>query len=92
MKEMAWSSPAQMTARFDVARLIARGAPNLFKADAEETTAQHREAARPALAQNVYVKGLSNQFSVTSREALSQSGSAQEWNAFFLSAPEMMRR
>lgn len=92
MKEMAWSSPAQMTARFDVARLISRGAPNLFKADMEETTAQHREAARPALAQNPYVKELSARFGTTSKEALSQSGSAQEWNAFFLSTPEMMRR
>lgn len=92
MKEMAWASPAQMTARFDVARLIARGAPNLFKAEMEETTAQHREAARPALAQNVYVKELSQQFSQSSRDALSQSGSAPEWNAFFLSTPEMMRR
>jgi hypothetical protein len=92
MKEMAWSSPAQMTARFDVARLISRGAPNLFKTDMEETTAQHREAARPALAQNAYVKELSARFGSTSKEALSQSGSAQEWNAFFLSTPEMMRR
>ena len=92
MKEMAWASPAQMTARFDVARLIARGAPNLFKAEMEETTAQHREAARPALAQNVYVKELSQQFSQSSRDALSQSGSAPEWNAFFLTTPEMMRR
>jgi uncharacterized protein (DUF1800 family) len=90
--EMAWASPAQMTQRFDVAKLIARGAPNLFKDDDVETTQQHREMARPTLAQNPYVQTLSLSFSPASREALSQSSNAQEWNAFFLATPEMMRR
>nr|WP_315468691.1 DUF1800 domain-containing protein [uncultured Undibacterium sp.] len=90
--EMAWASPAQMTQRFDVAKLIARGAPNLFKDDDVETTQQHRELARPALAQNPYVQTISQGFSPASREALSQSSNAQEWNAFFLATPEMMRR
>jgi uncharacterized protein (DUF1800 family) len=34
MQESAWASPAQMTQRFEIAKNIGRGAPNLFK---EET-------------------------------------------------------
>ncbi|MBC3876016.1 DUF1800 domain-containing protein [Undibacterium flavidum] len=92
LKEMAWASPAQMTARFDVAKLIARGAPNLFKNDEQETNAEHRELAKTNLAQNDYVKSMSSRFSTSSQEALSQSSSAQEWNVFLLASPEMMRR
>ncbi|MFA9274241.1 MAG: DUF1800 domain-containing protein [Candidatus Aquirickettsiella gammari] len=92
LKEMAWASPAQMTARFDVAKLIARGAPNLFKNEEQETTGWHRELAKISFAQNDYVKAISHRFSGASQEALSQSTSAQEWNAFFLASPEMMRR
>jgi uncharacterized protein (DUF1800 family) len=33
MQESAWASPAQMTQRFDIAKNIGRGAPNLFKVD-----------------------------------------------------------
>lgn len=95
--EMAWSSAAQMTARFDVARAIARGTPNLFKPEDDDgkneaLNAQARELARPALAQNAYVKTMSKRFSPSSQEALTQSASPQEWNAFFLATPEMMRR
>lgn len=97
LHEMAWSSAAQMAARFDIARAIARGTPNLFKPEADDGkneawNAQARELARPALAQNAYVKNLSKRFSLSSQEALTQSTSPQEWNAFFLSTPEMMRR
>lgn len=92
LKEMAWASPAQMTARFDVAKLIARGAPNLFKNDEQETNAEQRELARVNLAQNPYVKSMSSRYSNSSQEALTQSTSVQEWNAFLLASPEMMRR
>jgi hypothetical protein len=86
-----------MTARFDIARTIARGTPNLFKPENDDgkneaLNAQARELARPALAQNDYVKNLSKRFSASSQEALTQSASPLEWNAFFLSTPEMMRR
>ncbi len=97
LNQEAWASPAQMTSRFDVAKIMARGAPNLFKPESddgknESLNAQARELAKPSLAQNVFVKDLSKRFAMSSQEALSQSGSAQEWNAFFLATPEMMRR
>lgn len=97
LTEVAWSSPAQMTSRFDVAKLMARGAPNLFKPESDDgknetLNQQARELAKPSLAQSEFVKQWSQQFASNSREALTQAGSAQEWNAFFLAAPEMMRR
>ena len=97
LNQEAWASPAQMTSRFDIAKLMARGAPNLFKPESddgknESLNAQARELAKPALAQNSFVKDLSKRFAMSSQEALNQSGSAQEWNAFFLATPEMMRR
>lgn len=97
LNEVAWASPAQMTSRFDVAKLIARGAPNLFKPESDDgkneaLNQQARELAKPSLAQSPFVKQWSQQFSSNSREAMSQAASPQEWNAYFLSTPEMMRR
>jgi uncharacterized protein (DUF1800 family) len=92
--ETAWASPAQMTNRFDIAKIIARGAPNLFKPENEEAgdMQQARELAKPTLAQSPYVKSLAQRFGVNSQETLSQAAAAQDWNTYFLSTPEMMRR
>lgn len=87
MNAGAWNSAAQMTARFDVAKLIARGAPGLFAANGEE-----KSVARINLAKNPYVKNWSQHFTANSRDALTQTATAQEWSALFLSAPEMMTR
>lgn len=88
MHASAWNSAAQMTARFDVAKLMARGAPGLFSVN----EMPDRSAARFSLAKNVYAKNWSQAFSASSRDALTQTANAQEWNALFLSAPEMMTR
>lgn len=95
MNEAAWASPAQMTARFDIAKLIARGTPNLFASEAasEEMQMQgKRDFPRPSLAQNAYVKKLSLTFNDKSQAAMTQATTPQEWNTTFLSTPEMMRR
>ena len=88
MHASAWNSAAQMTARFDVAKLMARGAPGLFSVN----EMPDRSAARFSLAKNVYAKNWSQAFSASSRDALTQTANAQEWSALFLSAPEMMTR
>ncbi len=96
--ENAWDSPAQMTTRFDVAKSIANGAPKLFLADSDADEIPKsdrvvaRELAQISLGKNAYVAKWSETLSPSSREALSQSATAQEWNTLFLSAPEMMRR
>lgn len=87
MNASAWNSAAQMTARFDVAKLIARGAPGLFSVNDTDMS-----AARINLAKNPYAKNWSQTFTAGSRDALTQSANAQEWSALFLSAPEMMTR
>jgi uncharacterized protein (DUF1800 family) len=96
MNEDAWASPAQMTARFDIAKIIARRVPRLFteaKADSmsNEATAV-RDFPKPELVTDHYVKQLSTKLSATTQTALTQSSNPQEWNTFFLAAPEMMRR
>ncbi|MBR7800523.1 DUF1800 domain-containing protein [Undibacterium sp. FT137W] len=92
MKEIAWASPAQMTQRFEVAKLIARGAPALFKTDEEETSADHRELAHFNLSRDAFAKKMVESWSPAAREALNQAANPQEWQAFFFSSPEMMRR
>lgn len=87
MQASAWNSAAQMTARFDVAKLIARGAPGLFSVSDVDIS-----PARINLAKNPYAKNWSQAFTASSRDALTQSANAQEWSALFLSAPEMMTR
>lgn len=90
MQESAWASPGQMAARFDIARLIAAGSPALFRPDLAAMPAQPSPA--PALASSAFVQHWSLSFSPATRHTLQQAASAQEWNALFLAAPEMMRR
>ncbi len=89
MQESAWASPGQMTMRFDVAKSLANNNPGLFKIDNQ--TAPPRPP-QPALVNSPYVKNWANSFSVGTQQALMQANSPQEWNAFFLASPEMMRR
>jgi uncharacterized protein (DUF1800 family) len=92
MKESAWSSPAQMTSRFDIAKIIARGSPQLFKTDDSEMRIKVRDLPQPSLANAEYVKTMTQQFSDNTKNALLQTQSKQEWNTLFLASPEMMRR
>lgn len=92
MMESAWASPGQMTTRFDIAKTIASGSPGLFKAENQESTMRPQDMPRPALANSDYAKHWVKSFSPMTQQALKQSGTPQEWNAFFLAAPEMMRR
>jgi hypothetical protein len=48
--------------------------------------------AFPQLANSLYYSAISRTLSKTTKGALDQSTSPQEWNTFLLSAPEMMYR
>lgn len=85
----AWASPAQMTARFDVAKAIGSGSAGLFKTDGPDP---QERAAFPQLANAVYYQYLQQTLSLPTRQALDQAGSPQEWNTFLLASPEMTRR
>ena len=89
MLEPAWTSPGQMTTRFEIAKAIGAGSAGLFKTEGPQ--AQER-AAFPQLANALYFQLLQKTLNQATRQALDQAGSPQEWNAFLLSAPEMMNR
>ena len=91
MKESAWSSPAQMTARFDIAKIIARGSPNLFMDD-DATKMRRKDVPQPQLFDASFTKNMSQFFGKKTQEILNQTKNPQEWNVLFLASPEMMRR
>lgn len=88
MLRAAWSSPAQMVTRFEVAKTLASGNTALFKADGlPEQRPASLQQANPA-----YFAAWQRNASAATREALKQAGSVPEWAAFMLSSPEMMHR
>ncbi len=89
LSERAWASPGQMTTRFEIAKAIGSGSAGLFKTDGPQP--QERPAF-PQLANQLYFQSMQNVLSPNTRQALEQAASQQEWNAFLLSSPEMMRR
>jgi uncharacterized protein (DUF1800 family) len=91
LDQSAWASPGQMTTRFEIARLIASGAPALFKTDAADVTpAPH--PVLPQLADAAYYRSIEKTLSASTAGALDQAGSRQEWNTFLLASPEFMIR
>ena len=89
LDESAWASPGQMTVRFEVARAIASGSAGLFRS--EGPTPQEAPAF-PQLANALYYQALQHSLGRSTRAALAQAGSPQEWATFLLSSPELMRR
>ncbi|WP_317202676.1 DUF1800 domain-containing protein [Janthinobacterium sp.] len=87
--ESAWASPGQMNTRFDIAKTIGSGSAGLFKTDGPQAREQ---AAFPQLASPLYYQSLRAKLGAATLGALEQANSPQEWNAFLLSSPEMMRR
>ncbi len=87
--ESAWASPGQMATRFEIAKAIGSGNAGLFKSDGPQPV---ERAAFPQLSNALYYQSISKTLSASTRKALDQAASAQEWNTFFLSSPEMMTR
>jgi uncharacterized protein (DUF1800 family) len=89
MVAAAWSGPGQLAVRFEIARQIGSGSAGLFKADGKGALDQ---PAFPQLQNALYYEGLSDTLSASTKTALGQSTSPQDWNTLFLSSPEFMRR
>lgn len=89
LDEGAWASPGQMTVRFEVARAIGSGSAGLFRS---EGPTPQEVPAFPQLANALYYQALQHNLGSSTRAALAQAGSPQEWATFLLSSPEMMRR
>lgn len=86
MTSDAWTSPGQMTARFDIARQIGIGAGGMFP------TTKGVPPVFPDIRKRFYHDGLSSRFSTRTQAALSKAANDREWNILFLSSPEFMYR
>jgi uncharacterized protein (DUF1800 family) len=87
LNQASWASPGQMTTRFEIARIIAAGNGNLFRAD---DNAAPVRAVVPPLQNSALVQAMMPGLGAGTRQALAQAGTPLEWNTFLLSAPEMM--
>ena len=92
LADAAWAGSGQMETRFEIAKAIGAGRPDLSRAPAPATG-----AATPPLvpqgARAVYGQAPGEAtLSARTRQALAQAASPQEWNALLLSSPEFMRR
>ena len=87
LEAAAWSSSAQLSARFEVARAIAGGPAALFSED----DAPGRPAV-PSLSEGPVWRALQAGISKATRSALDQAGNAREWNTLLLASPEWSRR
>jgi uncharacterized protein (DUF1800 family) len=89
MTQPAWSGPGQLTMRFEIAKAIGAGNAGLFKS---EGPSPQERSAFPLLSNALYYEVIQNSLSSSTRSALEQANSPQEWNAFLLSSPEFMFR
>ncbi len=84
----AWTASGQMTLRFEIAARSAAAAPAVQAAGA----GCGGPAGLPAAAeQPVFLQPDAARLSPTTRNALEQAVSPQDWNTLFLSSPEFMQ-
>jgi uncharacterized protein (DUF1800 family) len=94
MTEAAWSSPGQMTMRFDVARAIVgpsgNGNPNLFR---DEGDAARPVVPRPRVESAAWQRTQAPRASAATREALADTLAHRpgDWAWAAIASPEFMR-
>src|SRR5215469_11122324 len=82
----SWESPGQMSRRFEIARAIGTGNAHLF--DREDGSAASATGF-PQLSNRLYYEAIEPTLAASTRSALKQASSPQEWNTFLLASPEM---
>ncbi len=85
----AWTGPGQLATRFELARQLASGAPQLFMADVHQP---EPPVEKPQIQASLQKVSLDKSLGAPTLSALGQARSPQDWNALFLSSPEFMRR
>ena len=85
----AWTSPAQMATRFEIAKAIAAGGGRLFRGEGSEAV---ERPATPQLSNLVFHQSLQPRLSLATRKALDEAGSELEWNTYLLASPEFQNR
>jgi uncharacterized protein (DUF1800 family) len=81
-----WESPGQMSRRFEIARAIGTGNAHLFDA---EDGGVGSTVGFPQLSNRLFYEAIEPFLAASTRAALNQATSPQEWNTFLLAAPEM---
>lgn len=89
LAESAWDGPGQMAMRFEIAKAIGSGSAGLFKTEGPNPA---ERPAFPQLANAMYYQSTQQRLAATTRQALDQAASSQEWNLLLLSSPEFMQR
>lgn len=89
LQSAAWSSPGQLTTRFEIAKALSSGSAGLFRTDGPQPL---ERPAFPQLANSLYYQSIAKTLGPATRKALEQAASPQEWNTYLLASPEMMRR
>jgi uncharacterized protein (DUF1800 family) len=100
LTQAGWSSPGQLTRRFDIARVIGSGRAPLFEPTGTVGTAGSAVGGRPGampvsalltappLSDGIYQTALAPFLADSTRSALDAARSPAEWNALLLSSPE----
>ena len=83
-----WTAPGQFATRFEIARQLGFGSAGLFRT---EGTKAEEQPAFPQLATSFYYRAIEPQLLMSTRQALAQARSPQEWSLLMLSSPDMMR-
>jgi uncharacterized protein (DUF1800 family) len=83
LSESSWDGPGQMATRFEIARAIGSGSAGLFKPE---------RPAFPQPANILYFTSVKPTLASSTRDALDQAISQQDWNTLYLASPEFMRR
>lgn len=89
LTQAAWASSGQMSNRFEIAKAIGSGNAGLFHTDDPQPS---ERAAFPQLANALYYQFWQATLGSTTKAALDQAVSPQEWNIFLLASPEFMNR
>jgi uncharacterized protein (DUF1800 family) len=85
LTEPSWSSPGQISRRFEIARAIGSGNAGLFDAEDGGGAAS---AGFPQLSNRLYYDAIEPFLAANTRSALARANSQQEWNTFLLSSPD----
>jgi uncharacterized protein (DUF1800 family) len=80
-----WTASGQLAERFEVARAIGAGDPDLFDRE-------HGPGGFPRLASRLFYEVVEPHLSPATREALDRAASQEEWNTFLLASPELNHR
>ena len=83
-----WSSSGQMARRFEIARAMGSGNNRLFTAEGSQVPGP----GFPMITTPMYYQAIAPYLSSTTRNALEQAVSPQEWNTFLLSSPDFNNR